>query len=161
MREKDVVLSIALDAAEFLRQEGIRVVLTRSNDRDLDLPSRTQVAHQVDADLFISIHANANPQGQIDVDGVEIYHYPKSQASESLAQSLRQNIVQSVEVNDRGVRSGNFYVLRTLSIPATLIEVGYMTGQNDASNLADANYRKHMAEAIGKGILHYVKEVME
>jgi N-acetylmuramoyl-L-alanine amidase len=59
---------------------------------------------------------------------------------------------------DRGVRSARFYVLRNTSMPAVLIETGFVTGRDDARNLANPAYRTRMANAIAQGILQYVQQ---
>lgn len=161
MREKDIVLSVALEAAELLRQQGVRVILTRSKDQDLALTQRVQMTQQVPADVFVSLHANADPMGQIEVNGVETYHYPQDASSTALAQSIHQTMLQTLDIQDRGVRAANFYVLRSLSIPAALVEIGYMTGQDDAANLANFSYRQKVAAAIVNGILQYVQAAID
>lgn len=161
VREKDIVLSVAQMTAELLRQQGIRVVLTRSSDQDLDLATRVDIAQRASADVFVSLHANANPAGQPEINGVETYHYPRSAEGADLAHSIHQSMVRNLEINDRQVRSANFYVLRALSIPAALVEIGYMTGKDDIANLVSAEYRRQIAEAIVNGIVCYVREILE
>jgi N-acetylmuramoyl-L-alanine amidase len=63
-----------------------------------------------------------------------------------------------VDIRDRGVRRARFYVLRTSKMPSTLVEVGFVTGTEDAANLRNPAYRNRMAEAIARGILEYIQE---
>ena len=63
-----------------------------------------------------------------------------------------------MDIRDRGVRRARFYVLRTSKMPSTLVEVGFVTGTEDAANLRNLAYRNRMAEAIARGILEYIQE---
>ena len=171
LREKDVVLAIAQQTATYLEQHGIKVVFTRSVDRQISLAERAAIANQAEADVLVSIHANGatfppsqkpNPEQarqNRDISGVETYHHPNSTEGAALAHAIHTNIVQSLDVADRGVRATNFYLLRSVLMPATHVEVGYLTNKEDAINLTNAEYCHRMAEAIAKGILHYVQEL--
>lgn len=156
LREKDIVLPIARQVAALLEQQGIQAVLTRADDRDLDLEPRVQIAARANANLFVSIHANAISLSRPDVNGIETYYY--SDNGLRLAQVIHNSMVQSTGSLDRGVRRARFYVLRNTSMPAVLLETGFVTGRDDARRLADPDYRNRMAEAIARGILQYVQQ---
>lgn len=156
IQEKNIVLPISLDVAAVLAQQGIQVVLTRQDDRDVGLEPRVQLAEQVDATIFVSIHANAISLSRPDVNGVETYYY-SSRAGLALAQSIHQSLLQNLPTRDRQVREARFYVLRRTSMPSALVEVGFVTGVEDAPRLADANYRRQVALAIAQGILRYLQ----
>jgi N-acetylmuramoyl-L-alanine amidase len=156
IREKDIVLPISLEVASLLEQQGIQVVLTRQDDRDLDLEPRVQIAERANANLFVSIHANAISLSRPDVNGIETYYY--SNDGLRLAQVLHASMVQNTGSADRGVRQARFYVIRNTSMPAVLLETGFVTGRDDAPRLADPAYRSQMAGAIARGILLYVQQ---
>lgn len=153
VREKDVVLSISQQVAALLQQQGIEVVMTRNDDSDVDLEPRVQLAEQVNATLFVSIHANAFRMDRPDINGLETFYYS---TGDGLAQMVHRTILQNVKIGDRGVRTARFYVLRETSMPSILIETGYLTGQNDAPLLATDNFRTQMANAIARGIVLYL-----
>ncbi len=153
--EKDVVLPIAQQVAAILEQNGVRTILTRNDDRDLDLEPRVQMAEQANATVFVSIHANSLGLDRPDINGVETYYFA---SGEQLANVIHTSIVQALPVSDRGVRQARFYVLRRTSMPSTLIETGYVTGREDASRLANPAYRTQMATAIARGILQYLRQ---
>lgn len=153
--EKDIVLPIAQQVAAILEQNGVRTILTRNDDRDLDLEPRVQMAEQANATVFVSIHANSLGLDRPDINGVETYYFA---AGEQLATAIHASIVQALPVNDRGVRQARFYVLRRTSMPSTLIETGYVTGREDAPRLANPAYRSQMAAAIARGILQYLRQ---
>lgn len=155
LQEKHVVLPISQRVAELLEQEGIQAVLTRRDDREIDLAPRVQLANRLNANLFVSIHANAISMSRPDVNGVETYYYSSGRA---LAQTIQNSILQATGAPNRGVRRARFYVLRHTAMPAVLVEVGFVTGRDDAPRLADASYRELMAQAIARGILQYVRQ---
>jgi N-acetylmuramoyl-L-alanine amidase len=156
IQEKEIVIDVSRQVASFLERQGIQVVLTRPDDRDLDLEPRVQIARQVNATVFVSIHANAISMSRPEINGVETYYY-SSPASARLAQSIHNRLLQMTGSRDRGVRSSRFYVLRRTTMPAVLVETGFVTGQEDAPRLAMANYRTLLAEAISRGILEYLQ----
>ncbi|NJL37828.1 MAG: N-acetylmuramoyl-L-alanine amidase [Leptolyngbyaceae cyanobacterium RM2_2_4] len=156
IREKDIVLPISLEVASLLEQQGVQVVLTRQDDRDLDLEPRVQIAERANANLFVSIHANAISMSRPDVNGIETYYY--SNDGLRLAQVIHASVVQNTGSPDRGVRQARFYVIRNTSMPAVLVETGFVTGRDDAPRLADPAYRSQLAGAIARGILLYVQQ---
>lgn len=154
LREKDVILPISQQVAALLQQQGVQAVMTRSDDRFISLEGRVQMARQARANVFVSIHANAISLRRRDVNGVETYYF----SSQRLAEAIHSSMLQSLNVRDRGVRRARFYVLRNNSIPAVLVEVGYVTGAEDAPKLASPAFQRQMAEAIARGILLYLRQ---
>jgi N-acetylmuramoyl-L-alanine amidase len=154
LQEKGIVLDIGRQVADLLERQGVTVVLTRSDDRDLDLEPRVQMAQRANATVFVSIHANAISLSRPDVNGLETYYH---QSGSRLAQVIHNSILQGTDVRDRGVRQARFYVLRRTSMPAVLIEVGFVTGREDAAKLSTPAYRSQMAAAIARGILQYIQ----
>ncbi len=159
LREIDVVLPISTQVRDILEQNGVQVVMTREYDREVDLEPRTQLANRVNADLFISIHANAIDMTRPDVNGIETYYF-QSRSGQLLAQYIHNSILQTTGAPNRGVREARFYVLRHTRMPAVLVEVGFVTGAQDAQKLADPAYRSVMAEAIARGILQYMQRYL-
>jgi N-acetylmuramoyl-L-alanine amidase len=155
LRETDIVLPIAQQVATLLEQQGIQAVLTRTGEYDLDLPPRVAMAQRMNANLFVSIHANSISLSRPDVNGLETYYYSNGQR---LARTIHNSILQSLDIRDRGVRTARFYVLRRTSMPSVLVEVGFVTGREDAAKLSDPTYRSQMAQAIARGILQYLQQ---
>lgn len=155
LREKDIVLPISLDVTERLRQQGIEVRMTRDSDYFVSLKGRTDFANNTNASLFVSIHANAINMSRPDVNGLETYYY---QDGRRLAEVVHWNILNNINIKNRGIRRARFYVLRHSSMPAVLVEVGFVTGAEDAPKLKNPTHRSQMADAIVKGILQYIKE---
>jgi len=155
LREKDVILPIAQEVAALLEKQGVQAVLTRNSDYFVDLAPRVTMAERVNANLFVSIHANAISLSRPDVNGLETYYFSSGQR---LAQTIHNNILQTVTIQDRGVRRARFYVLRKTSMPAVLVEVGFVTGRDDSAKLNDPNHRSQTAQAIARGILQYIQQ---
>jgi N-acetylmuramoyl-L-alanine amidase len=156
LREVTVVNDIAPRVAALLQQSGVQVVMTRGADQFVDLAPRVSIAERADADIFVSIHANAISLSRPEVNGAETYYY-SSAAGRRLAQTIHQSILQRTGIGDRGVREARFYVLRNTSMPSVLVETGFVTGSRDARLLNDPTFRARMAEAIALGILNYLQ----
>ncbi|MEQ9233243.1 N-acetylmuramoyl-L-alanine amidase [Coleofasciculus sp. E2-BRE-01] len=155
LREKDVILPIAQEVAALLEKQGVQAVLTRNSDYFVDLAPRVTMAERVNANLFVSIHANAISLSRPDVNGLETYYFSSGQR---LAQTIHNNILQTVPVQNRGVRRARFYVLRKTSMPAVLVEVGFVTGRDDSAKLNNSTHRSQLAQAIARGILQYIQQ---
>jgi N-acetylmuramoyl-L-alanine amidase len=162
--EKDVNLDMARRLDAFLRRWGARTVMTRT--RDLaggdrpftttadDLKARTDLANEVGADLFVSIHNNAlgSPTGS----GTETFHYYySSEASRRLAREIQTELVLALGLPDRGVKEAGFYVLRNTAMPAVLVEGAFLTNAGDLALLADPVARERAARAVGRGVQRY------
>jgi len=156
LQEAGIVLDIGLQVAQLLEEQGVRVILTRQTDREIDLEPRVQDANRARANLFVSIHANAISLDRPDVNGIETYYY--SDAGARLARVIHNAVVRLTGSRDRRVRFARFYVLRNTSMPAVLLETGFVTGSEDAARLNDPEFRTRMAEAIAAGILEYVQQ---
>jgi N-acetylmuramoyl-L-alanine amidase len=153
LREKDVILPISQEVARILESQGVQVIMTRKSDYFVSLEGRTDMANRVGADLFVSIHANSMGKGRPDVSGFEIYYY----GNRGLSDAIHRNVTRSVNIRDRGVKRARFYVLRHSRMPATLVEVGFLTGYEDSVKLQNASFRSQMAQAIARGVLEYIQ----
>jgi N-acetylmuramoyl-L-alanine amidase len=114
------------------------------------------MAEQSQATLFVSIHANAVSMSRPEINGLETYY--ASADGQALATTILRSILGNIPMNSRGVKQANFYVIRRTSMPATLVETGFVTGAEDAPRLADPSFRRRMAAAIAQGILTYLQE---
>jgi N-acetylmuramoyl-L-alanine amidase len=155
IHEADIVLSIAQQVARILQQQGIQAILTRSSDVEIDLQPRVDTAEQAGANLFVSIHANSMGMDRPDINGTETYYYGSGAA---LAQTIQTSVVSGTGMQDRGIQQARFYVLRKSSMPAVLVETGFVTGSQDAAHLANSGFQNQMAMAIARGILQYIQQ---
>ncbi|MGF1570782.1 MAG: N-acetylmuramoyl-L-alanine amidase [Nodosilinea sp.] len=155
LQEKGVALAVAQHTAAALSAQGIIVQMTRQGDQTVDLQPRVDQAEAATATVFVSIHANAVNMQRPEVNGLETYYY--SEAGATLATVLHRRVLGSLTMNDRGVRQARFFVLRRTSMPAALIEIGFVTGATDAPKLRDPQWQAQMGQAIANGVLDYLR----
>ncbi len=178
--EKNYTLPLAFELRDQLQQAGFKVIMTRTKDTYVALPDQPALANRRGADLFVSLHFNATQTAKDEVKGPETYcitpvgaassntrgegaNYGRTPANavetESLllAYQVQKSLVQNLPANDRGVKRARFAVLRDATMPAILIEGGFMTNPVESEKIYDAAYRRRMAENIVKGILAYQK----
>ena len=157
IQENDVVLPISLKLGQALQGMGYTVYYTRTNDVEVDLEPRVAAAARVNADVFVSIHANALAPGNSGISGIETYHARGSAVGRELASYVHSQIVAGTGAYDRSVRGAGFYVVTKTSMPAILVETGYVTNPTEARNLNNPNYQKQMADAIARGIDQFIR----
>lgn len=165
--EKDINLAVSLKLKNVLNRYGAKVVLSRNQDIDLsgecdnakiksryrrDLAARIELAEESDADLFISIHANSTQNSKR--RGAESFYYSQSAQGKALANSIQAELMKVVQAAPEAF-AANYFVLRRNRIPATLIELGYITNIEERVLLQSPDHQQKLAEAIGAGILSY------
>jgi N-acetylmuramoyl-L-alanine amidase len=165
--EKDINLALAIQLKDALNRYGAKVVLSRQADIELspecdnekvkgryrrDLAARVEMAEESDADLFISLHANAASNTKR--HGAETFYYAKSEASKVLSNSIQAELGKVVKAAPTA-NPGDYFVLRRSKIPAVLIEVGYISNIEERSLLQSSEYQRKLAEAIARGIYDY------
>nr|WP_242403849.1 N-acetylmuramoyl-L-alanine amidase [Paenibacillus pini] len=152
-KEKDFNLAMAQKVGQLLSNEsGIDVVLTRSDDTFLKLEERAKIANSLNADVFISIHANSSTSSA--ASGSETYY--QRDGSKALASVMHKYLVKSTGLSDRKVRYGNFHVIRETKMPAVLLEVGYLSNGKDESTLFTESVQDSVAQGIVSGIKEYL-----
>lgn len=133
--------------------KGIAVSYAHEDRIDVPLSERTKKANLLNVDAFISIHANAYGDGWNEVNGIETYIYPTASiGSKVLAELVQRSLITACKRADRGVKQGNFAVLRDTRMPAILIECGFMTNRAEAALLSQQSYREQCAKAISFAI---------
>ena len=161
LTEKEVTLAVALKVEKILKDEGMKVVMTRRTDTDVATPGASNTAElqaRVDkappqANLFISIHCNAftNPKS----NGMETFHYGGSVQGQRLAKLLNEELAKFGGLNNRGVKAANFYVIKRTKCPASLIELAFITNPKEEKLLADSKYQKKIAGAIANAVKRF------
>lgn len=162
VHEKDITLKIGLQLKNLLERDGHHVVMTRSDDSNLDddlnadLRQRAEIANTAGAEVFVSIHCNSaeNPQAQ----GIEVYHFPGSENGRALASLIHNALITRFrDHQDRGVKSENFAVLRLTTMPSCLVETEFMTNPHTLRFLIDVTNQHRIAEALRDGIYAYFR----
>lgn len=209
LKEKDVVLNIALKLGAYIEKyfPKVKVIYTRKTDVFIPLNRRSEIANQNKADLFISIHANANDNSKI--RGTETYTLGLHKTKENLKVAMKENSVMLYEddystkyagfdpqnpasyiifnllqgVNrensinlaeltefqfktrvgrhSRGVREAGFWVLKQVSMPSILVEVGFVSNPTEANYLKKSNNQDFLASAIFRAFRAYKTKVEE
>lgn len=181
-QEKTYTLLLAQELASQLTRAGYKVTLTRNSDRFIELPERAEIAKKRSADLFISLHFNSAPNSASTVRGAEVYcmtpvgapstnargegggagWYPGNRSNDRnvfLAYHLQKALTQALGAEDRGVHRARFAVLRDATMPAVLIEAGFMSNPAEGRKIFDAGYRRQIAKAIVDGMGAYRRGV--
>ena len=153
--EKDLSLSMSLKLRDLLLAAGYNVVMTREDDRDVDLYRRADIANAVEADLFVSVHCNAS--GTVpEFQGIYTYHHPESQRGARLAEAIQLPLCQLTGAIDRGINDADFVVLRETEMCAVLVETGFMSNAEELAKLCDSGYQSQVAQGIAEGVVRYL-----
>lgn len=157
VREKDLNLSIALLVRDRLQEQGYQVIMSRETDTYIEKEARVAEANRSDADIYISIHQNATEEGAA-VKGMEVWYTTDDSGRDSkrLAQLIRQQTLKSTEAAARELRDdSDFYVTKNTSMPACLIETGFLSNAAERMQLSLAEYQQQIADGIVRGVSYY------
>ncbi|NUU78279.1 N-acetylmuramoyl-L-alanine amidase family protein [Paenibacillus xylanilyticus] len=151
--EKEFNLAVGLKVQALLEQyDDILTVITRQDDTELSLKQRVDIAELNQADIFISIHGNkfTNPVP----NGIETLYSRKD--SKSLADTLHKYVLPVTGLKDRGVKMVSLHVTRETTMPAVLLELGFMSNPTDEAIMLTEDYQDQCAQAIADGIAEYL-----
>ena len=149
VEEEDFNLIIASMVALQLMKLGHSVSTTRVDDSHLTLQKRCKIANDNECDLFVSIHANASFFKT--ARGVEVFYY--SPRNSKIAKIVHDKIAETFsKLPDRGIKHGEFFVLRNTHMPAILIECAFMSNKEDLEFLKSEGNQVQLAESITEGI---------
>lgn len=178
--EKTYALLLAKELSSVLKKAGFKVLLTRSTDTYPELDSRVGTANRRKADLFVSLHFNSAEEAS--VSGAEVYCMTPAHESSTnargegtqngaysanrldaknvlFAHAVQKAIEKNLNLEDRGIKRARFAVLRSVEMPAVLIEGAFMSNKSDAKKIYDPKWRQQLARAISEGILSYKRLV--
>lgn len=170
--EKDINLNIALTLAKFLKQSGFRVIMTRESDvstedtespqiaskKRNDLKNRLKLMSDYPDSVFVSIHLNKFTTSS--AVGSQVF-YSKSEESALLADKIQKAIVTLIQPENTRVNkqaTSSTYLLYNATVPAVLVECGFLSNASELALLKQSDYQKKMAFSIYLGILEYFKE---
>ncbi|MFB4161658.1 SH3 domain-containing protein [Geomicrobium sp. JSM 1781026] len=153
--EKTINLQVSREYAQRLENGGANVIMTRTNDTFIELIDRARIANRADADLFVSVHANAFHSS---ARGAEtFYHTNAGPDSRRLATVMQNRLVRDTGMHHRRVDSANFAVLRNTNMTATLVELGFLTNSGDAAIMRQPGYPARAGEALYQGTLDFYR----
>ncbi|WP_144547786.1 SH3 domain-containing protein [Bacillus sp. X1(2014)] len=152
--EKDLTLRTAQLLSDKLMAAGANVYITRKNDSYLQLASRVNMARTYNADAFISIHYDSNIDAS--THGMTGYYYHSYQ--QPLAESIFASTVGHTKMTSRGVRFGDFHVIRENSQKAVLMELGYLSNPAEEMMIRSSGFQENAASGLFDGLARYFKE---
>ena len=173
--EADINLDVALKVREILTKYKVNVIMTHDDSEPNDSVPQNEEGKRVidpvwradfansnaDISLFVSLHCDSYPQGE-SVNGVRIYYMPKAKSGEYaavLAKDCADGIknIFSEEVMLKPMAPDDaYYVIKHINVPSVLIEMGFITNAEDATDMLDDAWRQNMAEGIANGIIEYI-----
>ena len=166
--EKDINLKIALQAAKVLKLYGFEVIMTRESDTSTstgesfikreDLENRLNLMKKNPDSIFVSIHLNKFTTSA--AKGSQVF-YSKFENSKLLGDLIQNSIILNLQKENKRVNkqaTSSTYLLHKATIPAVLVECGFLSNEAELTRLKDSAYQKKLAFCIIDGILQYFKE---
>jgi N-acetylmuramoyl-L-alanine amidase len=160
-REKNINFKILYEIGKDLFNTDpskLKVYYTRESDVDLSLAERAAFANKIGADLFVSLHMNANTNTS--VYGTEIYYSNDNNKrnsaglnSETFAKLFVNNLSSSLKTNNRGTRAAKYTVVHKNTVPAILVELSFMSNKNDFAKITNSTFQNEAAKAIYETLL--------
>lgn len=161
-KEKNITLAITKAVQELLEKKGAKVYMTRTTDVDVygpnasdadELQARVNVGEKYNSDLFVSLHINSSVNKN--VGGFSTYYYPKTSNDLRIAKSIQDQLTANFGVDDLGVRQANFYVIKRISMPATLVEMCFISNEKELVLMKGKWFQNKTARLIAAGIEKY------
>ncbi len=165
--EKDINLAIALKLEENLREQGIRVVMTRTDDNGLykesdtnkkvhDMKNRLTIIEEARPVIAVSIHQNSYPDASI--SGVQVFYYKDSAKSREAAEIMQRQLIRTLrpEKEREAKDNGSYYLLKKTSVPIVIVECAFMSNPREAELLTQEAYQEQVAWAVYMGIMQYI-----
>lgn len=158
LKEKDANLWIAHELRQILMSKGAEVLMTRMGHEHLEVYDRVDIATKWDADLLISIHNNAVPDGVNPFvhNGSSVYYY--FDQARPLAEAIHKHLLKATKLPDHGLYYGNLALCRVTDCPAVLVECAFMMIPEQEAMLKTDKFQRKCAKAIYKGICDYLRE---
>ncbi len=160
--EKNLNLVLGRLLQQNLDFHGYKTAMTRQGDVFIALDKRAAYANNMNADLYVSVHFNSAPS--VEAAGIEVYFYRSSndpertKKSSELAQAVLDNTVKMTHAKSRGIKHGDFAVIRKTNMPAILVEAGFLTNEKEMESIKDPAYLKKIAWGISLGINQYLNK---
>ena len=161
-KEKNITLAITKAVKELLEKKGAKVYMTRTTDVDVygpnasdadELQARVNVGEKYNSDLFVSLHINSSVNKN--VGGFSTYYYPKTSNDLRIAKAIQDQLTANFGVDDLGVRQANFYVIKRISMPATLVEMCFISNEKELVLMKGKWFQNKTARLIAAGIEKY------
>ena len=157
LQEKEVNLKIVERLESILKSHGFKVMLTRKDDTFISLNKRVKIANNNGARIFISVHNNSSSKNTS--NGTETFIAPnKTGDSLLLAENIQKQLIDRLELVDRGVKKEHLYVVKYTEMPAVLVEVAFLSNPREEKLLQVDGFLTEAAVAISQGIFDYFEK---
>ena len=155
--EKEINLQVVYKLKALLEALGAEVILTRTDDSFISLLDRAELANEEEADLFVSIHCNYYTESA-SVAGFEAYYYTNPKA-EYLADQIVRGIKAAGTFRARNIRYEELSVLMNTQMPAVLLELGFLSNEQERDDLCNEAYQSALASVIADSIIEAWKNM--
>lgn len=161
--EKDYALAVVEQMKELLVKKKIKVYYTRLSDHNIPNKARTKLANELNADLLLSVHCNASDPGETSANGVETLYSEKANSgkitNKEFAEKLLYELADSTGLKKRQViERPQLYLLHHSKVPATIVEIGYMSNKGDMQYMRSKYGRTRIAQSLVDGIADILGE---
>ena len=164
--EKECALSVTREIERILQEQDIQVYYTRTQDVEISKPRRIKLVNDVRPDLFISIHCNASSVGDQTAHGVETL-YSNQQvkgtaiSNRAFSRIMLDSLCKETGQHNRGIiKREDLYILSHSKVPATIVEIGYMSNPEDLKFMLKEKGQEQIAKGICAGILRTLEELV-
>lgn len=154
INEKDITTDVSARVAKILKSDGFKVYMTRDEDKTLSLQERVDFAEENNPDIFVSIHVNSS-EGTT-ATGIETHYY--HDYSIGLAKVVHAAMAKYINSKDRGLFKSKFYVINHTTMPAILVEIGFISNEDERQDMLTDKRKQATAKAIAEGIKNYYKQ---
>jgi N-acetylmuramoyl-L-alanine amidase len=149
--EKHLALDTATRLEANLKRMGFKTVMTRRSDYFVTRPQRVAIGNSYRDAIFVCVHFNYTWKEQ--ANGVETYYY--SAAGQQLAQYVQQSLVRHTRTMDRQAKFARFDVIRNSTLPAILVEGGFVSNEQERERMKSGPFREAIARGVAEGVLRY------
>lgn len=169
--EKEITLAVSMKLAEFLRQSGASVLLTRESDKMLcdpgatgfmgrkrqDLTRRVNMANENNADAFISVHVNSFVADRRQ-HGAQTFSQPGSEESKELSKCIQAELIRLLKNTNRKPKQVDYFTNRKTNMPSVIVEIGFVSNPGEEKMMLDPVYQTKIAFSIYAGLVKYFAE---
>lgn len=152
--EKHLALDTAFRLENKLKALGYQTVMTRRSDYFISLPQRVSTTNRYRNAIFVSIHYNYTWKQQ--VSGLETFY--SSTEGQRLAEYVQSSLIRRTRTVDRKAKYARFYVIRHCTLPAILVEGGFVSNTEERNRMKSAWFRETIAQGITDGIQRYRRD---